>query len=842
MPKVSPIQGNFNAGELSPLMYGRIDADKYKQGLATCLNYIPTIQGGLSRRPGTIYGGEAKYSNKFTRLEPFEFSTTQAYMLEIGDFYVRFWANNGIVTYPPKIITGVTNAFPCKITSASHGFSNGDRVLVSGVLGMAQIDNKEFIVALATSNDFAILDAQTSQSIESGSFDAYVSGGTVSKIFEVPTLYPHTDVFLLNFCQSDDVLYITIANQPPYKLQRLSALSWTLTVITFVDGPYLSTNTTGTTLTPSAGTGSSTITASAITGINNGAGFAATDVGRLIRFQNGTTWCYAHITAFTSSTVVTATVLSGNIGTSALVNWRLGLYSATTGYPICCTFHEARLFFAGAGGDPSRFDGSNTFDFENFTPTATDGTVASNHSLDFSLDSNEVNSIKWLNSNEKGLLIGTTGGEWFIRPATTDAGITPTNITAKQSTAFGSNNIPALKIGRNHIFVQRAQRKVRELSYNFYVDGFDAVDVTLLSEHITGTGIVQTTYASQPQSVVWAVRTDGVLVGLTYERDGQNIKAGWSRHELGGVSDLSGSPAFVESVGVIPTPTYDQLWVVVRRYINGLSRRYIEFFSPPFDQTYTQNQSFFLDAGLSYDSPILITGTTNAIHCVITALSHGFSNGDKVRIDGVLGMTELNGNIYTVADSAPNTFELLDIDSTDFGTFVSSGLGTTSSLVRKLVSNINGLNHLEGQIIQVLGDGAELESAPVSNGSITLSSPAATVTIGLGYNSDGQMLRLDAGAADGTAIGKTRRTHRVGFLLYRTLGFKFGMDFDEMDEITFRKQDEDMDGAVPLYSGIVSEVITADYDFENQICFRQNGPFPGTILAIMPQLVTQDRG
>jgi hypothetical protein len=103
------------------------------------------------------------------------------------------------------------------------------------------------------------------------------------------------------------------------------------------------------------------------------------------------------------------------------------------------------------------------------------------------------------------------------------------------------------------------------------------------------------------------------------------------------------------------------------------------------------------------------------------------------------------------------------------------------------------------------------------------------------------MLRLNAGAADGTAIGKTQRTHRIGVMLHRSLGLKIGTSFDSLDELTFRTAADNMGRAPALFTGIKSEELEADYDFENQLCFRSDQPLPSMLLALMPQMHTQDR-
>lgn len=822
--KVSPLQSNFGGGEFSPLIYGRVDSDRYKTGLATCLNFIPTIQGGLTRRPGSKFVARTK-DNGVATLQEFEFSTTQAYILEFGNTYIRFYKDHGLITETDKTITAATAANPVVITSASHGFSNGDRVYITGVSGMVELNNREFTVANVTANTFEL------SGINGTGFTAYTSGGTVAKIHEISSPYATAHLFELKFTQSADVLYIVHPSYKPRKLTRTGHTNWTLTEITFVDGPYLPTNTTSTTITPSATSGSVTLTASS-------ALFASTDVGRLVRLNQGGTQGNATITAFGSSTSVTASVNSAFNNTSATSSWRLGVWSDTTGYPGTVAFHEDRLFFAGNTNTPQRLDGSRTGDYENFAPSDTSSTVTSSHAVSFSLNANDVNLIRWMTSDEKGMLVGTVGGEWAVSPSTQTEALSPTNINAKRVTSYGSANIQPVQAGKSTIYIQRAERKFRELAYFFDQDGFRATDLTVLSEHITAPGVVQIAYQKEPQSIIWVVRDDGELLGMTYDRDLDSLKVGWHRHQIGGASDAADSAAIVESVAVIPSPdgTRDELWILVKRHINGATVRYTEYLEKLFEDTDDQQDAVFVDSSITFDNPVTITNATAANPVVVTATSHGFSNGDAVIIRDVKGMTDLNGETFTVANVTANTFELSGTDGTGFSAYVSGGE------VRKYVTTISGYNHLIGETVSILADGAVQPDVVVSAaGKITLSTRAATVQIGLGYNSDGELLRLEAGAADGTALGKTRRIHRIGLMLHRSLGLQIGMSFDELDTLTFRTSADPMTRAPSLFSGITSETLGADYDFENQFCFRQNQPLPSTILAVMPMLHTQDR-
>ncbi len=757
MPKASPLQGNFSGGELGPLHYGEVTSAPYKIALATCKNYIPV--GGLTRRPGTYFVAETKYSNKKSILVDFEFSVTQAYAIEVGDGYMRFFRDNAPVT----------------------------------------------------------------------------SGGLP---YEIVSPYLEADLPKLKFTQSADVLYIAHPDYAPRKLTRTAHTNWTLTIIDFIDGPYLPLNSTTTTLVSSgAGPGIVTITASSTTGINNNTGFASTDVGRLIRMKSAGNWAKLKITAFTSTTQVTANVIVANAPTVANTDWRLGVWSGTTGYPTCVVFHEDRLFWGGARNTPQRLDGSMSGDYENYSPSLLDGTVADNHAVSYSLNSNDVHVMRWLLSDEKGLLGGTVGGEWVIRPSSQQEALTPTNVNAKQPTNYGSADVQPIQAGKSVIFLKRSTKRLQEFSYNYTVDGFDGLDLNDFAEHITGRGITQLFFQKEPFPLGWGIREDGALVCMSFVNRVEGIKVGWHRHILGGVSLNGTAIAKVESGISIPSPTAnrEEPWLIVQRTINGSTKRYVEYMTKFFEDTDDQEDAFFVDCGLTYNSPLTVTGITKANPAVVTSTAHGLSNGQQVRLSDVEGMTEVNGDTYTVAGVTANTFQLSGINSTSFGTYISGGFA------RKLVSSIGNLTHLEGQTVSVLTDGAVHPDRVVTAGSISLQISAAIVQVGLGYESDGQLLRFEAGSADGTALGKTRRTHRVGILLHRSLGLKIGMSFDDLEQITFRTSSDPMTRAPALFSGIISETVDADYDFENQICWRQDQPLPSTILAVMPQMVTQDR-
>lgn len=834
MPKASPLQENFSAGEISPLIKGRVSLDRYQQSLSTCLNYIPVIQGGLTRRPGTKFVATAKTQTQRSRLIPFKFSTEQAYILEFGHLYIRFYKNNGQI-----LLSGV----PYEISSP-YEEADLDTIKFTQSADVLYLTHPDF--APRKLNRFG----DTNWTLETIDFqdgpyfsvNSRVNNTTVSL---TPSAATGTGVTLTTaptrtitnaVNNGSGLIRITATGHDMSTRQRVFITgvtgtteangNWTITVI---DANTFDLQ--GSTFTNAYVAGGTTFY-----GV-----FESTDVGRLIRLKEGSVWGWARITAFTDVAHAVVEVESTLTNVNAKNDWRLGVWSETTGYPSCVTFHEDRLFFGGNDEAPQRLDGSRSGDYENFAPSDTSGTITDSHAVGFSLNSDDVNAIRWLTSDEKGLLVGTVGGEWAVKPSSQSEALSPTNISAKPATRYGSADVTAVQVGKSALFIQRAGRKLREMTYFFDVDGFRCPDLTLLSEHITQSGVKATAYQQEPQSLIWCVRNDGVLACMTYERDLDSLKVGWHRHIIGGQSDAAGTNAKVESVAVIPSAdgTRDELWMIVQRRINGATKRYVEYLTKLFEDVDEQKDAFFVDSGLTYDDPKTVTGVSSASSAVITCTAHGFSNGAEVMFYDIAGVkvsneSIINGFSFVATVINANSFSI-PLNTTLATAYISGGK------VRKLVSTVSGLSHLEGETVAVWGDGAVQPTKTVSGGSITLSFKAAVVQVGYNYNSDGQLNRIEAGAADGTALGKTRRTQNVGFLLHRSLGLKIGMNFNRMDTVTFRKSSDPLTRAVPLFTGIKHQQIEATYDYENQIAFRQDQPGPSTILAIMPQLIVQDR-
>ena len=633
MARVAVQLTNFTGGELSPRLDGRNDLTKYPTGCKTLENFVVFPHGSAARRSGTQFVAEVKDSSKKTRLIPFEFSTTQTYMLEFGNQYIRFYKDNGQILEGDKTISGATQANPVVITATGHSYDNGDEISISGVVGMTELNNKRYLVANKTTNTFEITDVDGTN-INGTGFTAYTSGGVANRVYEISTPYLTAELFDIKFAQSADVMYITHPNHEVEKLSRTGHTSWSLADVDFTDGPYLDDNITTTTLNPGShtvGTGVAVV-ASATTGINSGSGFQSTDVGRLIRFGSG----YMKVTAVTDTLNITVEIIEDLGSSTASTDFALGAFSDTTGHPTCVTFFEQRLVFAGTTNQPQTVFFSKSGDYENMNENR-GGTVADDDAIIYTIASNQVNAIRFMTAT-RTLIIGTAGGEFAVSGGGTDVAITPTNILIKKQSNHGAANVDAIPAGNATLFLQRAKRKLRELAYNFDVDGYVSPDLTILAEHVTEGGLTQLSYQQEPNQIIWGVRDDGELVGLTYQREQQVVA--WHRHKFGGTFGSGASATgfgVCESVATIPTDNSEyQTYVIVKRTINSVTRRYVEYINN-FDFDETDDTTFnFLDSQLNYSgsSTDTITGLDHLEGQTVSILADGSTHPDKTVSSG----------------------------------------------------------------------------------------------------------------------------------------------------------------------------------------------------------------
>jgi hypothetical protein len=779
-------------------------------------------------------------------------------MLEFSNLKIRVYKDNGSVLEGDKTITAITQANPAVVTSNSHGYSNGDEILITAVVGMTQLNSKRFLVANVTTNTFELTN-KDGVDTDSTAFTAYVSGGTANKVFEITTPYTTAQLFDIKFAQSADVMYITHPAHEVAKLSRTGHTAWTLTDVVFTKGPFQDSNTTTTTLTPaSASVGSGVnITASSVTGINSGSGFLSTDVGRQIYFNSG----YATITAITSTTVVVVDITIAFTNTNAITAWQLGSFSDTTGHPSCVSFFEQRLVFAGTTNQPQTIFFSKSGDYENMDANI-GGTVADDDAIIYTIASNQVNAIRFMTAT-RTLILGTAGGEFTVSGGGTDSAVTPTNILIKKQSNHGAANVDAIAVGNATLFLQRAKRKVRELAYNFDVDGYIAPDMTILAEHITESGLTQMSYQQEPNQIIWGVRDDGELVGLTYQRE-QQVTA-WHRHIFGGIVNV---PIItVTDYANIVTGTRivfqksDGTLVTLTATTGTASAQEFKI------ETSNDVTAANLNASINTANTASGTGITSSVASNVLTITEVTPTGLAYLVIKSFDTTRLTAVSQTKAECESvaviptdnseyqtwvivkrtingitrryveyiNTFDFTETDNTTFN-FLDSALSYSGAAA----TTISGLNHLEGQTVHILADGATHPTKIVSSGSITLDRASTDVKIGLGYNSILQTMRLDAGSQNGTSQAKTKRIYEITIRLYESIGVEVGENLNNMERIPFRTSADVMDQGLPPFTGDKTVEFRGNYETDGFIFVRQTQPLPLTVLSLYPDLQTND--
>jgi hypothetical protein len=756
------MQNSFSGGEVSPIMDARQDLAKYASSLKTMKNFYALAHGAAVNRAGTKFIAESKKSAKKSRLIPFQRSSTKTYMLEFGDLYIRFYAN-------------------------------GSQIKVMGTP------------------------------------------------YEVVSPYLDTELPMIKFAQSADVLYLVHPNHTPMVLSCFADDNWTLTTFNYHDGPFANVNLVDTTkITPSATTGTVTLTSTASI-------FNSLEIGSLMKIEqdiedqsisaslssatttgsvrgqgtwnlithgiwkgtlyvqksedNGTTWTklrtyssvddynpiasgtenesiilirafmgvytsgtcnvtlsfdpytskgIAKITAVTSGTSATATVLKELGSTSATNLFYRGAWSGLNGFPCAVVFFQNRLWFGGTANQPQTLWGSQSGDYTNFGISYP---MVDSDSITTPLVAEQVNIIQNLKSLDK-IIAFTTGGNWKIGSGG-DAAITPSSQSAVQQGYYGASNLTPLTVGNKMVYSEAKGSSIRDIGYDYNSDSYTGNELTILAEHLfKGRKVIDWAYAQEPNGIIWCVCDDGTLLGFTYLKE-QDVW-GWSKHVTDGK---------FEGVGSIAGVDRDEVWFIVNRTIDGVAKRYVEqlakrepttYYSVDDDgETYSyikSEESYFVDCGITY-----------------------------------------------------------------------SGVATNT---------ITGLSHLEGKTVSILADGNVHKQLVVNGGIITLDFMATLVHIGLPYTSDIQTLNVDFPLKDGTLQTRNKRIMQATLRMEDSRNAFIGIDFKKMYELKVREK-ENWDEPVRVFSGDKDITINAPSNREGRVCIRMSDPLPITLLALI---------
>ena len=360
-------------------------------------------------------------------------------------------------------------------------------------------------------------------------------------------------------------------------------------------------------------------------------------------------WRYIHngrgiviVTSFVNAQEVVATVISelpaGTVGESNETGrWKEGAWSAVQGYPRSVATHEGRLAWGGTAQEPLAMDFSSTESLFFYNPVELDGTVTRASAFRRVLDSN--NPIRWLKSTEKGLIVGTLAGEWIVATEGVTQGFGPDTAVARQFSANGAAAIQPIRNGDSILYPQRARKRMRDITFSLDQQKLVTSDRNLRADHILLAGVCDVAYAEEPHRVTWCRLGNGRLAGLTYNREPGAQVSAWHRHVIGGA--FSGGDAIVESIAVIPGPdeTTDDLWLSVKRTINGNTVRYVEWMRRPLDYGGDIEDGVYMDSAISYSgSPV-----TN-----ISGADHLEGETVDVLADGVYTTKVISGGAFSV--------------------------------------------------------------------------------------------------------------------------------------------------------------------------------------------------
>ena len=834
MAKAAAALSNFTAGELSPRLEGRTDVSKYFNGCATLLNMLVHPHGGAARRPGSIFVTEVKSSAAAVRLISFEFNVEQTYVLEFGNNYFRIMRDGGVVSSggsPVEVTTTYTTAQlgglkfaqsadvmyvvhpdhpPRKITRTSHtAWTLTDVVFTRGPMQdpnltattLVSSARSGSVTVTASADLFASTDVGRLIKFHEGyaKITAYTNATTVTALTQeredgLSELLPTYASNTISFHEGDpDATGLEhndrlVDSAKAFKTQGFS--------------------------------NNMTITAS-------GAGTSGNNKDYLVVSVTDDTMLLSPSDDVAAESASNTITLVGKLVAST--DWSLGAFSPTTGYPSTVSFYEERLVYAATSTQPQTLFFSQSGDFDNFQDGVNDA-----EAMIYTIGSNQVNIIRYLASS-RSLVVGTSGGEFAVRAGASDQALTPTNIQIKRQASYGSADIQPIQSGNATLFVQRAKRKLRELTYNFDSDSYQAPDLTILAEHITETGINEIASMQEPDNIIWAVLDDGTFCGMTYRREEEVIA--WHRHKLGGTftgvhsSFATGTYNYgiVENVATVPGDLdEDQTYIVVKRTIGGATKRYIEYLNL-MDFGSNVQDAFFVDSGLSYTG----VASTAAQDHSNSATSIVLADGSSFSSSGII---KIGAEFITYTGKSTNT-----LTGCTRGAHGTAALASTSgSVVTQAAISLSGLTHLEGQTVKIMTDGSTHPDKTVSCAAITLDRPTTYAHVGLGFTSTLKTMRGEKGAQDGTAQGKIKRIHDVTVRFYRSVGAKVGSATTQTDVIPFRSSADEMNQPVPLYTGDKSVEFDGAYDTDGFVVVQQDQVLPMTVLAIYPRLITFD--
>jgi hypothetical protein len=626
---------SFAAGEITPELAGRLDLTTYATGLSLCRNFVTLPHGPAARRSGFEFVNEAKDSTQAVRLMPFAFSASQTAVLEFGNLYLRFHIAGGTLIESTKAIASIVGS--TVTTTPAHGYSTGDWVYIGSRWHKATVTG---------ANAFTTTDLWGAATTASGT--------TSARAYTLTTTYAAADLFDLHFTQSADVITITHPSYPARELKRLGATNWTITDVSFaptVTAPgaptvvatvatvgkpspqeYCVTTIASDSVTESLASTSTTVSNDlSIAGNYNTVTWVAVAGASRYNVYKRRGGGFGYMGQTTSLSATDENILPDT--QQSPPEDIIDLNSGAGDYPTATTYHEQRRWFAGTTAKPQVVWATRTGTESNLTSSLPSRDA---DGLELRIASAQNNQIRHL-VPLSDLIALTAGGE-FRMFADGAPAITPSSVSIKPQGYAGASNVQPVVSSGSVLYVQAQGSRIRELAYggesaNY---GYKSVDVSIMAPHrFNGFTVSQLAYTRAPEPTLWAVRNDGVLLGMTYVPE-QRVY-GWHAHDTLGT---------FESVCVVAEGNEDVLYAIALRTVNGRTVRYIERLRTR--MLTALEDAFFVDSGLTYDGAptTTVSGLYHLEGRTVDILADGAVEPTQVVTGGAITLTTAASKIH----------------------------------------------------------------------------------------------------------------------------------------------------------------------------------------------------
>ena len=708
----------FNGGIWSEVLKGRYDLGNYKSAARTCENFIPTRYGQVEKRAGTKHLGFARSSDTKAVLFPFQYSVDTKFILEFGVGYIRFWSNDQQVMFgnvPYEVYTGYQEdelyelqiqavndviyiVHPNHVPSTLTRFADDSWAVSYSAISQPYVDPdvNPFDVTLTPS----ATTGNISLTASAPAFNADHVGSTIKMAYS-------QDSQVINFVDEQiatqgfnpalsynvgETVYDTVAagvparqnhytckvaypanatgsNVPPsayfdqgvYVTQIYTTGAWSLKTtgtwngqweiqkstdfVNFVTAKVISSSNDANFLVEDDEEGVPTVIR--ILGISANFGAWQNTTNTLTNL-NTELFGYASITSVANPQLAYATVAGSLPATTPTISWQENAFSINQGYPRAVAVLDNRLVFAGTKKKPLGFFYSALNDFSTFPSFNTQA----DSPFFVEAVAEDQSPIQWI-TTQRELFVGTGSAEGTLRGRKQDEAQSAENLpVVRWSDSIGSAQRPTLQVRDGLLILQRGRTVLNMLSYSLEKDGYTGEEVTLLCPHLFSSGIQQMAHIREPYSGAFTVQGDGTMCHMVYE----------PKLEVTGWSKYTTQDGEFESVAVLPSSgnegsDEDEVWCVVKRTLNGVTRRHIEHFTvgnPARQQANDADNLWYLDAAVK---------TTGSGLTTITGLDHLEGETVCVLADGIKGSYIVSGNQITLSVPADTVIVGLPITS-----------------------------------------------------------------------------------------------------------------------------------------------------------------------------------